>query len=112
MACDCILLSFSNRPWRMAGDAVKYWGIAYPQGECIPDILSTTGEGDAWVSLWNKKYPDSRHYSVKEFAEKYIALGFRPVKLEAVSGNKRNNAKRASRAVGRKKPSKGVHGRI
>jgi len=86
----------------LVGDAVSakkvYWGIQDPKGDCIPDVLSSIGEGDAWGSLWNRRYPDSRFYSLKEFAERYLEFGYRAVKLEAVNERKRNNARRKSRA--------------
>lgn len=71
----------SNRVRRQS-----YWSILDPQGCCIPDILSTVGEGDAWISLWNKRYPDSRNYSLVEFAKIYMEQGFKPVKLKVTNG--------------------------
>ena len=78
-----------------------YWSIEDHEGDCIPDILSPVGEGDAWGVLWNRMYPHSRFYSLKEFVEIYLEKGYRAVKLEAANGRKRNNARRKSRTVGR-----------
>ena len=78
-----------------------YWGIQDPEGDCIPDVLSHIGEGDAWGALWNRMYPHSRFYSLKEFVEIYLEKGYRAVKFEAANGRKRNNARRKSRTVGR-----------
>jgi len=74
-----------------------YWAIQNAEGDCIPDILSHIGEGDAWGAFWNRRYPDSRHYSLKEFAEMYVSKGYRAVKLEAVSGKR--SARKASGRV-------------
>jgi len=74
-----------------------YWAIQDPEGDCIPDVLSHIGEGDAWGAFWNRRYPDSRHYSLKEFAEMYVSKGYRAVKLEAVNGKRK--ARKASGRV-------------
>ena len=73
-----------------------YWGILDPQGDCIPDVLSNIGEGDAWGAFWNRRYPDSQHYSLREFAEMYLGKGYRAVKLEIKNEKRavRKNSKR------------------
>lgn len=73
-----------------------YWGIQDRDGDCLPDILSHIGEGDAWGAFWNRKYPDSRNYSLKEFAEIYLEKGYKAVKLE-VKNEKRTVRKNSKR---------------
>ena len=86
------MLSRAVRLSYLAGDAMSakkvYWGIKNAEGDCIPDILSHIGEGDAWGAFWNRRYPDSRHYSLKEFAEMYVSKGYRAVKLEVKNGKR------------------------